>query len=114
MGVDFTLCDPQFFHLDFEKCQLRGCNFTEMPLKGTRFFSCQVRECHFVQCDLRECVFTDSNLEGSVFHHTRLEKADFREATLFQINPENNFLKGAKFSKLEALSLLDGLGILVE
>lgn len=114
MGVDFTLCDPQFLHLNFDHCQLRGCNFTEMPLKRIRLTGCQVRECHFVQSDMREGVFTESNFEGSLFHKTRLEKADFREAISYQINPENNPLKGAKFSKLEALSLLEGFGILLE
>lgn len=111
MGVDFTLCDPNFLSLAFEKCLLNGCNFTEMVLKGAKFVESQVKECHFAQSNVKGGSFRGSNLEGSTFHQTNLEKCDFSEAENYAIDPLNNRLKGAKFSQVEALSLLKGLGI---
>ncbi|WP_434940704.1 hypothetical protein ACRWQN_10470 [Shewanella sp. HL-SH8] len=42
---------------------------------------------------------------------TNLQKADFAESTNFNINVLENTLKQAKFSRYEALNLLDSLGI---
>lgn len=114
MGVDFTLCDPAFLRLFFEKCLLRGCNFTEMKLQGSKFITSDVKECHFVQSDLKKASFRGSNLEGTAFHHTNLVEVDFVEAIYYAIDPLNNPLKSAKFSKLEALALLQGLEITLE
>lgn len=114
MGVDFTLCDSSFLEIGFEKCLLRGCNFTELKLKGTKFIECNLRECHFVQCNLEQANFEKSDLEGSLFHNTKLDKANFAGAIQYTIDPLNNSLKGAKFSSPEALALLGGLGIKIE
>jgi fluoroquinolone resistance protein len=114
MGVDFTLCDASFLEIGFEKCLLRGCNFTDMKLKKTKFIECNLRECHFVQCNLEEANFEKSDLAGSLFHNTKLDKANFTGALQYTIDPLNNSLKGAKFSSLEALSLLKGLGVVIE
>ncbi len=114
MGVDFTRCDPTFFDVSFNKCLLRGCNFTEMRLKGLKILESTVKDCHFVQCILERSDFRKCDLEGTVFHHTKLCYANFLEAFHFEIDPLNNDLKGAKFSKVEALSLLNGLGIIIE
>lgn len=111
MGVDFTSCDSNFLHLSFEKCLVRGCNFIDLPLKGSVFKECQIKECQFIQANLEKADFSQSILEGSIFHNTNLKYANFEEAVQFQIDPLNNVLKGAKFSKFEALSLLKGLGI---
>lgn len=114
MGLDFNKCDPKFLSFSFEKALLVGCNFTDLSLNKVRFDDSEVRECIFVQCDLREASFAKCNLKGTLFHNTRLEKANFSGAQEFVINPINNPIKGAKFSKWEALGLLDGLGILID
>jgi len=114
MGVDFTVCDPIFLCLAFEKCLLNGCNFTAMQLKEMQMVECIIKECHFAECNLEKSNFTRSNLEGSLFHHSNLLEANFSEATNYQIDPLNNAVKGAKFSTPEALSLLGSLGIKIE
>lgn len=114
MGIDFTLCDPTFLKLQFQKCLLRGCNFTEMNLKEISFEDCVVKECHFVQCNLEKANFRRANLEGTLFHKANLAKANFVEAIHYVINPLNNNLKEAHFSKPEVYSLLMDLGIIVE
>lgn len=114
MGINFTQCDNTFLRINFEKCSLRGCNFTELKLKKMKMTDCVVKECHLAQCDLERADFRRSNFEGTVFHHTKLCYANFLEAYHFAIDPLENPLKGAKFSKLEALNLLKGLGILIE
>lgn len=114
MGIDFTLCDSSFLEVGFEKCLLRGCNFSELKLKMAKFIECNLRECHFVQCNLEQADFKGADLGGSLFHNTKLERANFVGATQYTIDPLNNSLKGARFSSPEALSLLTGLGVVIE
>jgi len=114
VGVDFTLCDTTFFGVDFEKCILHSCNFTEMKLKGMKFVDSVLKECHFAQADCRECSFLRGQLDASTFHNTNLLKADFTDATGYSIDPTNNQVQGAKFSTPEALSMLRGLGIRID
>jgi uncharacterized protein YjbI with pentapeptide repeats len=60
--------------------------------------SCQLQEVDFSESDLNEGVFNDCDLTHATFERTNLEKADFRTASNFSIDPENNKLKKAKFS----------------
>jgi uncharacterized protein YjbI with pentapeptide repeats len=58
--------------------------------------------------------FGKSDLTGSTFHNSNLSKANFIGAINYSINPLTNKLSKAKFSKPEALSLLDHLDIIIE
>ncbi|NGX38855.1 MAG: Pentapeptide repeat protein [Chlamydiae bacterium] len=114
MGIDFTVVDPSFLQLSFEKSLLSGCNFSGLILKKSRFVECRVKECHFVETNLEESDFQKSTLTGTLFHHANLKKANFQEAKEYQINPLNNSLNKAKFSLPEAVGLLEGLGVMIQ
>ncbi|MMZ71448.1 hypothetical protein D1872_348410 [compost metagenome] len=45
-----------------------------------------------------------------MFGNTNLNGTDFREATNYRIDVRDNHLKGTKFTRLEAIHLLDGFG----
>ena len=61
----------------------------------------------FAEAILNEAVFSICNLLGATFDRTNLEKVDFRTATNFSIDPENNQIRKAKFT-------VDGLVGLVQ
>ena len=50
-------------------------------------------------------------MSNSQFHHTNLSLANFAEATSYTIDVNANTVKGARFTRLEAVSLLESLGI---
>lgn len=114
VGGNFAKCDPTFLSLSFKKCLINMGNFSDLKLKGISFAGSVVRETHFSNANLSEADFSECDLSGSLFHHADLSKANFVSAFNFSINPLNNKLKGTRFSKEMALSLLDYLGIVLE
>jgi uncharacterized protein YjbI with pentapeptide repeats len=73
-----------------------------------------MHEVDFSNCDLSAALFQNCDLRSAVFDKTILEKADLRGAFNFSINPENNKIKKAKFSREGALGLLDKYNIEIE
>jgi fluoroquinolone resistance protein len=63
---------------------------------------------------MSEANFDHSSLQRAVFKQSSLEKADFRKAHHYQINPELNRIRKAKFSAPEVLSLLQHYDIVIE
>ena len=115
IGVDWTKAQwPQFMTqttIKFERSLLDGSNFyalhlPELSLVGCRAHDVDFRETNLSKADLR---LTDFNL--SQFSHTNLTKANFTDALNYQIDITANNVKQAKFSRFEALSLLEGLDI---
>ena len=49
--------------------------------------------------------------DRSLFMHTNLERVDFTDSTGCSIDVLANELKGARFSRYEAIHLLESLGI---
>ncbi len=114
IGGNFAKCDQTFLSVDFKKCLIEMCNFSDLNLKGTQFAGSRIRECHFSHVNLSNADFTDCDLSGTVFHHTELIQANFVTALNFSINPLTNNLKNARFSKETALALLDFFGVVLE
>ena len=56
-------------------------------------------------------IFRSLDFANSLFNGTDLSGADFTEAINYQIDVNRNKIKGAKFSRYEAVSLLESLGI---
>ena len=61
----------------------------------------------FSDADLSSAEIINCNLSGAIFFNTRLEKTDFSTSENFSIDPENNFITGAKFSSGNVHGLLD-------
>ena len=72
---------------------------------------CKAHDVDFREAELTEANFSHSDLSNSLFGHTDLSDANFEEAVNYSIDILNNRLKGARFTRAEALGLLEGLDI---
>lgn len=114
LGVDFSKCSTFLFAVKFDNCLLDYAVFYKMKIKKTLFDHCSLKEANFAECDLSASRFTECNLEKTVFENTNLTEVDFRTAQNYQIHPELNRIKKAKFSYPGVLGLLMGYGIVIE
>jgi hypothetical protein len=73
-----------------------------------------LQEEDFTETVLMSSVFDNCDLGSAIFENTNLEKSDFKTAFNFNINPEKNRLKGAKFSKENLYGLLSDYKIIIE
>ncbi len=114
MGLHFENCNPFLFSIEVERCSLNLSSFYKLNLKRSKFKSTTLQEVDFTESDLTGVALTECDLSGAIFENTNLEKADFRAAYNYSIDPENNRLKKAKFSREGIAGLLGKYGIEVE
>lgn len=114
LGVDFSPCNPFLLEMSFDGSLMNLVSFYQLKLKGTSFKNCSLEEADFVETDLTDVRFSDCNLSMAQFENTILEKADMRTAVNFSINPLNNKIGKARFSKDGLIGLLDQFDINVE
>ncbi|HQQ62192.1 MAG TPA: pentapeptide repeat-containing protein [Pseudomonadales bacterium] len=115
VGVDWTkaawsslsLASP----LTFRECILNDSSFFRLALKEMVMEGCKARDVDFRECNLEEADFGYTDLANSLFNKTNLSRANFAEAVHYDIDILVNGIKGAKFSRYEAVRLLEGLGI---
>ncbi len=115
VGIDWTRAQWPVYHLDFE------LRFQRCILNDSSFFSLTLHELHLEECKLHDVDFREGNFQNSSmtycdfsysqFMRTNLQHVDFTESTDYAINVLENAVKGAKFSRYEALNLLECLGI---
>lgn len=114
-GIDWTQAYWPTFNLHpglyFSKSILTNASFHSLNLHGVKMDQCKLHEVDFRECDLAGAAFIACDLAGSLFNHTNLRAADFTDSCDFAINVLNNSVTGAKFSRLQALDLLESLGI---
>ncbi|TXF89413.1 pentapeptide repeat-containing protein [Neolewinella aurantiaca] len=113
LGVHFDDCRDFLFKVNFSRCNLEFVTFREWKLKGTEFKDCVLRETDFTGADLQEASFDDCDLERAIFERTDLRKADFRSARNYRFSPEENRIKGTRFSVEGLPGLLAEYGIIV-
>lgn len=113
VGAEFFKCEKTFFSVSFKKCLLQYCNFSDLNMKNASFNGSHLKENHFSNTFLSGANFTDVDLSGTIFHNCDLCKADFSSATRYDINPQTNKIKKAKFSLPEAIGLLRGFDITI-
>lgn len=106
LGVDFTRCNRFLFSFSFQESCLDYCTFFGTKLRKTRFTGCSLKETDFTETDLTEAIFDVCDLSGTKFSSTILEKADFHTANNFDIDPDRNKMKKAKFSSMNLGGLL--------
>lgn len=115
LGLDFSTANTVIqLAVSFRGCQLDYSAFTGLVLTNTKFIECSLAEVDFTDAKLKAVDFSGSKLHRAIFSGTNLEKADFRTAQLYQIDPADNYLKGAKFSYPQVLGLLEKYGIVVD
>jgi len=115
VGIDWTKASWPVYHSDFE------LTFKNCILNDSSFFGLTLNELIFDECKLHDVDFRGGNFTGStmtcndfshsLFMGTNLRGVDFSESTDYTINVLENNVKKAKFSRYEALSLLESLGV---
>lgn len=111
LGLHFDDCNQFGLSFMFKECQLNHSSFYQTKIKRTAFKNCQLVEVDFAESDLAGSVFDNCEMSGTTFDRTNIEKADFRTSHNYIINPENNKMKGAKFSLSGVVGLLSKYGI---
>lgn len=107
LGLPFDTCNPLGLTLSFENCQLNHASFFRVKLGRIRFINCALQEVDFTEANLNGAHFDQCDLLNSIFENTLLEKADFTTAFNYTFDPENNYLRGAKFSMPSVTGLLN-------
>jgi len=115
IGVDWTKATWPSIALGspfkFIKCIISDSTFFGLSLKEIVIEECKAHDVDFREADFNEAILTYTDFSNSLFNETNLTQADFTEAVNYQIDIFLNDIKGAKFSRYEALSLLDSLEI---
>jgi len=115
VGVDWTRATWSEYHKDFEisfrQSILNDSSFFGLTLQGLVLDECKVQDVDFREGDFSHAVMTYSDFTNSLFMRTNLQSANFTESSQYSINVLENQLQGAKFSKFEAVYLLESLGI---
>ena len=114
IGIHFFKCDKFLLSINFKKCLIDICNFSDIDLKKSSFFESTLRRCDFKNSILIETDFRKTDLSSTSFHHSNLSKANFLDAINYSIDPLTNKLEKAEFSKPEVYSLLNFLDIIIE
>jgi uncharacterized protein YjbI with pentapeptide repeats len=100
--------------MSFKDCQLNFSSFYQLKIPKTTFTNCNLQEVDFTETIATSCLFDNTDLKGAIFEDTNLENSDFRTAFNFNINPEKNHLKQAKFSRENLYGLLSDYKIIIE
>jgi len=127
----------RFSEVVFESCKVIGVDWTHaywpafLPASPIKFYKCiindssffaldqselVIEECKAHDVDFREGNFSHANFSHTDFSHssfrqTNLSNVDFSEASNYQIDIYVNEIKRAKFTRQEAISLLESLDI---
>jgi len=107
LGLQFDTCNDFAFAIAFEDCQLDHSTFYQMKLNRISFKDCHLKGVDFTEATIKNIRFQNCDLLNAVFSNTNLENADLSTARNYAIDPELNWLKGAKFSIPEVFRLLE-------
>ncbi|MFT4822756.1 MAG: fluoroquinolone resistance protein [Halioglobus sp.] len=115
IGIDWTKVSwPKFLFgspFKFYKSILNDCSFYGLSLHDLVLEECKAHNVDFREGDFRNSNFTYTDLSGSFFANTNLSGADFSEATDYDIDIYQSTIEKAKFTRFEAVRLLDSLKI---
>lgn len=114
IGMPFYECSTFLLAFNFNNCNLDLAAFTNLKISSTVFNNCSLQQTDFTDSDVSKVKFENCNLKNVVFENTILESTDFRTAVNFSFNPNNNKMKGAKFSKSNIMGLLSSHQIIIE
>ena len=115
IGIDWTMADWKSLlsaePIKFIECILNDSNFFGLDLEGLVIKESRAKEVDFRNASLKKANFKETDFKGALFENTNLEEANFTEAQNTNIDIHKNKLKGAIFSRYEALYLLETMGI---
>ena len=102
LGLRFDKCSDFAFSIKFDNCILNDSSFFKKKLLRTMFTKSKLHGVDFTECDVNTSTFDACDLLNAIFKSTDLQNTDLRNSYNFIIDPENNNIRGAKFS-LESL-----------
>lgn len=115
IGIDWTKVSwPELtFSSPFKFYQslISDCSFYGLSLQEITLEECKAHNVDFREADFSQANFAYTDLAGSFFNRTNLSGANFLEATNYDIDIYQNQIKNAKFSRHEAVRLLESLDI---
>jgi len=95
----------------FYQSIVNDCSFYGLCLQELVLEECKAHGVDFREGDFTGSNFTFTDLSGCLFGNCRLVGVDFSGAVNYGIDVYQNDIKGAKFSRFEALRLLDSLEV---
>lgn len=98
LGFRFDQCNPFLLAISFKDCFLNFTSFHKLKIKETKFINCSMQQADLSDANLSHSLFDNCDLQFAVFQNTNLTGANFLSARNFIIDPEDNLLKGARFS----------------
>lgn len=114
LGLAFDICNSFNFSIHCDSCMLNHSIFYQMKLSNSGFVNCQMQDVDFGEAIMNGTELSRCDLRNANFDRSDLQKADLRGSLNYRIDPDNNKLKGAKFSAPEVLSLLTKYGLDIE
>jgi fluoroquinolone resistance protein len=115
LGIDWTRATwPRVAvgaPLKFRKSILSDSTFFGLTLEEMVVEDCRAHGVDFRDANLSRGIFCRTDLRNALFGKTNLIEADFSGATDYAIDVFDNQIERARFTRDEALSLLDSLGI---
>jgi uncharacterized protein YjbI with pentapeptide repeats len=115
LGVDWTRAHwPNLAFsspIKFSHCILNDSSFHGLKLPELQLESCQLQDVDFREGSFSKGKFCSSDFSFSLFNRTELVETDFCDATNYNIDIHLNNIKQGKFSRDQALNLLNGLDI---
>lgn len=113
-GADFSSCSTFLLKIELKTCKADYASFRTLPLANAHFNHCSFLGTDFTETDLKQAVFNDCDLQEAVFERTDLREANLVSAVNFTIDPEENRIKGARFSRWALGGLLRKYRIVAE
>jgi len=114
IGLNFNDCSKLLFSVIFNDCNLSFASFYRQVAKHTKCSDSLLHQVDFTEADLSSSVFNNCDFKTAIFDNTILNKVNFRTSFNYEINPEINSIKKAKFSMPQVLGLLKKYNIDVE
>ena len=115
VGIDWTKADwPRFNFtspLKFNNCIINDSSFFGLALSELVVEYCKAHDVDFRHGNFTKANFRYTDFTNSLFMKTNIQQADFSEAENYDIDIFNNEIKSARFSRLEAVRLLNCLAI---
>ncbi len=117
IGIDWTMCDWRSLlnsqPMRFKRCILNDSNFYGLTQDRIEIKECSAKELDFRSGSFKNANFSSSDFKGALFGDTHLEYANFTDSSNTNVDLKTNYLKGATFSRYEALYLLESMGIVL-
>jgi len=113
-GVSFEKCNPFLLEISFEDCSLDLTSFANLSLPRIAFKNCKMIETNLSSAFLQESIFDNCDLDHAIFYKTDLTRSDLRTAFNYNIDPENNIIKDAKFTYPACKGLLSKYEVCID